>query len=94
MASEPKTIEVEPGSALDRLLDEAGGAPLRLVRGDERFRLDREADEDDIWANYDPERAIAAIRAATGAWSEADAEAIKAYIYRAREEGSRPPERP
>ena len=39
MAGEPKTIEVEPGSELDRLLDEAAEAPLRLVRGGEEFRL-------------------------------------------------------
>lgn len=31
MASEPKTVEVEPGSEVDRLLDEAARAPLRLV---------------------------------------------------------------
>ena len=39
MASEPKTIEVAPGSELDRLLDEAAERPLRLVRGGEEFRL-------------------------------------------------------
>jgi hypothetical protein len=94
MASEPKTIEVAPGGELDRILDEAGGAPLRLVRGGERFRLDREADEDDIWADYDPERARAGIRAAAGAWTDIDGESLKEYIYRAREEGTRPPDRP
>ena len=40
MASEPRTIEVEPGSEVDRLLDEATEAPLRLVRGGDEFRLD------------------------------------------------------
>ena len=39
MAGEPKTIEVEPGSEVDRLLDEAAEAPLRLVRGQDEFGL-------------------------------------------------------
>ena len=90
MEGEPKTIEVAPGSELDRLLDEAAEAPLRLVRNGERFRLDREPAEDDIWAGYDPERTRAGMRAAAGSWTDVDAEALKAYIYRAREEGTRP----
>lgn len=94
MASEPRTINVEPGSVLDRLLDEAGGAPLRLVRGGERFRLDREAADDDVWAHYDPERARAGMRAAAGTWTDLDAEAMKAFIYQAREEGTRSPDEP
>lgn len=90
MASEPKTIEVEPGSEVDRLLDEAERAPLRLVRGSVRFRLVQETDDDDVWAGYDPERARAGMRVAAGAWSDLDAEELKAYIYRGREEGTRP----
>ncbi len=92
MASEPTTITVEAGSELDRLLDEAAGGPVRLVRNADRFRLVRE--DDDIWAGYDPERARAGMRAAAGKWSDLDAEALKAYISLAREEGSRPPDRP
>lgn len=88
MASEPKTIEVEPGSEVDRLLVEAERAPLRLVRGGVRFRLVQETD--DVWSGYDPERARAGMRAAAGAWSDVDAEELKAYIYRGREEGTRP----
>lgn len=38
--------------------------PLLLVRGNQRFWLRREVDEDDIWAGCDPERAIAGVRAA------------------------------
>ena len=92
MASEPTTITVEAGSEIDRLLDEAAGGPVRLVRNGERFRLVRE--DDDIWTSYDPERAIAGRRAAAGSWSKADADRLKEYIYRAREEGTRPPDRP
>ena len=92
MTSEPKTIEVEPGGELDRLLDEADEAPLRLVRNGVRYRLDRETE--DIWADYDPERAIEGMRRAAGSWKDVDAEALKAYIYTGREQGTRPPDRP
>ena len=92
MASEPKTVEVAPGSELDRWLDEAERTPLRLVRNGVSFRLARE--EEDPWAGYDPEVAIAGMRAVAGTWSVSDAETLKEYIYRAREEGSRPLDRP
>jgi hypothetical protein len=89
MASEPKTIAVAPGSEIDRLLDEAARTPLRLVRDGVRFRLGRE--DEDVWAGYDPERALAGMRAAAGSWTNLDAEAMKEFVYRAREEGTRPP---
>jgi hypothetical protein len=37
---------------------------------------------------------IAAFRSAAGSWSDIDADALKECIYRAREEGTRPPSRP
>ena len=92
MVSEPKTVEVEPGSELDRLLDEAAKTPLRLVRNGARFRLVPE--DEDPWAGYDAERAREAMRAAAGTWPDLDAEEMKEYIYRGREEGTRPPDRP
>lgn len=45
MASEPKRVVVEPGGELDRLLEEAAGRPIRLVRGGEEFRLDLAGDD-------------------------------------------------
>lgn len=54
MASERKTIEVEPGSEVDRLLDEARRTPLRLVRGGEAFEVNLEEDAQDVSAGYDP----------------------------------------
>ena len=89
----PMTVEVEPGSELDRLLENAAGNPLILVRNGVRFRLDRDVDED-VWADYDPEKALAGMRAAAGRWTGMDAEAFKEYIYRGREEGTRPDDRP
>jgi len=87
-----KIIEVEPDSELARLLDEADKGEIQLLRDGMSYRLAREAG--DIWAGYDPEKARAGMRAAAGAWKDIDAEALKEYIYRAREEGSRPPQRP
>jgi hypothetical protein len=92
MVAERKTIEVEAGSELAEILDEAADAPLILAKNGVRYRLQREDEE--IWANYDPERALEGMRAAAGTWKGIDAEAFKAYIYRAREEGTRPPDRP
>jgi hypothetical protein len=89
MATEAKTIEVEPGSELDRLLDEAGESPLRLVRNGVRYHLDRETE--DIWAGYDPELARESTLAAAGAWKGlVDAEAFKAHIRERRRTKNRP----
>lgn len=52
------------------------------------------ADEGDIWAGYDPERALKAFRETAGSLKEIDADARIAAIYRAREEGTRPISRP
>ena len=98
MVHESEVIHVDPGSDLDHLLEKAGSRPIVLERRGVRYHLNREslpiADENDIWANYDPERALAGIRKAAGVWSEIDTDAMKESIYRAREEGSRPPDRP
>ncbi len=91
MLREMKTIHVEPESELDHLLDEAREAPIILARNGVRYRL---SIEDDPWANYDPEAVREAVRAIAGRWSEADAERMKEAIYRAREEGTRPANRP
>jgi hypothetical protein len=103
MATTETTFQVEPGSELDRLLEQANGAPLVLVRGGVRFRVERESDPTDIWAGYDPEKVLQAFQEAAGAWRNIDTEALKADIRAQRgqdsigrpdEWGSRPaPER-
>lgn len=61
MAHEPEIIHVDPGSDLDRIIEEAGDRPVVLQRKGIRYRLNREsltiADENDLWADYNPERA-------------------------------------
>ncbi|HET8524927.1 MAG TPA: hypothetical protein VFL82_16970 [Thermomicrobiales bacterium] len=98
MVAEAKVINVEPDSELAHLLDDAGDRPLVLIKGRERFRITRESTEetpkDDPWANYDPDKLMEGVRAAAGAWADVDTEALKENIYRWREEGSRPSNRP
>ncbi len=88
MHAEPKRITVKPDSELARLLDEAANTPLLLEKDGVQYRLDRE--ENHIRADYDPEVAREGIRTAAGSWKDIDTEALKAHLYRAREEGSRP----
>lgn len=90
MTSQSRTITVEPESELARALDEA--AVIVLERNGVRYRLSRE--DDDPWANYDPAKVRAGLRRFAGLISREDAERLKADIYRARGEGTRPLDRP
>ena len=96
MTSMPKVVHVEPGSALDRALQDAGDTTIEIERDGVRYRLERlpESPAEELWEGYDPELALAGMRTAAGSWSDVDPEHLKAEIYRAREEGSRPSDRP
>ena len=87
-----RRIAVEPGSELDRLLDEADKGPVLLERNGDTYQLIRE--KEDFWAGYDPEEVRKAIDATAGSWADLDTDKLIADIYRWREEGSRPPDRP
>jgi hypothetical protein len=78
MVQRSKTIHVEPGSELDRVLQEAGDAPIELEQRGVRYRVIRVgsavesrpialADQGDIWAGYDPERVRHGLRGSSGA---------------------------
>jgi hypothetical protein len=92
MAKEPRTITVDPDSELGRALDQSAGEPVLLLRNGTRFRVTR--DPDDPWANYDPEAVRAALRAVAGTLTPDEGERLKELIYRGREEGTRPLDRP
>jgi hypothetical protein len=87
-----RKVIVAPGSELDRALAEANGEPVVLERNGARYRLVPE--KEDIFANYDPEEARRVLDEMAGSWSDVDAEKLIADIYRWREEGSRPIDRP
>jgi hypothetical protein len=86
-------IKVTDESDLDHLLDRAAAEPILLERDGVVFRLSV-ADPDDLWAGYDPERLRATVYRLAGSISQEEGERIKALIYRGREEGTRPINRP
>jgi excisionase family DNA binding protein len=57
---------------------------------EERARRKRE----ELFKDYDPDATKAALLAIAGTWEDVDADALIADIYRWREEGTRPPDRP
>jgi hypothetical protein len=92
MAKAPLTITIDPDSELGRALDETDGAPVILERNGARFLVTR--DPGDLWANYDPEKVRAGLRKFAGMLTPEEGERIKETIYRGREEGTRPIDRP
>jgi hypothetical protein len=89
-----KPIRIEPGSELDRLLDEAGEAPLDLDRNGVHYRLQR---VDTLLPAHIPPtredvaRSIVGIQQATGGWKDiVDTDAFAAYIQERRRTANRP----
>lgn len=91
MATTPKTIRVTEETDVFDLLADAAHAPVILERGGERFRLSR---ADEPFTGSDPERVRDGLRRFAGTISPEEGERCKALIYRGREEGTRPPDRP
>jgi hypothetical protein len=92
MSTEPLTIHVDPESDLARALAEEETERIVLESDGIRFHVIRA--DDDIWAGYDPDAVLIGLQEAAGTLSLEEGEALKALIYRAREEGTRPPDRP
>jgi hypothetical protein len=92
VAAEAKPIHITPDIRVADLLPEADKSPLVLEQNGVRYRLSRE--DDDLWADYDPEKVRAALEEAIGSWADLDADALVQDVYRWRQEGSRPPDRP
>jgi hypothetical protein len=92
MHASPLTITINDDSELGRALDAHPQESIMIVRGVHRFRVIPQGE--DPWANYDPERLRDALREVAGTLTPEEGDRIKEEIYRAREEGSRPPDRP
>ena len=90
---ESKMIHVDPDSELGRHLAGAADQPIVLESNGKRYRLMREG-HDDVWVNYDPEAVRRTVARFAGSITPEEGERLKAELYRAREEGSRPPDRP
>ena len=100
MTHATRTIHVEPGSALDRALDEAGEAVIELERRGVRYRVTRLetpaeghevvlANEHDLWAGYDPARVRAGLRQSAGALRGVDRDQLVKDLAEQREQDSR-----
>jgi hypothetical protein len=92
MAREPLTITIDPDSELGKALEAPDNVPIILVRNGTRFRVTR--DPEDPWANYDPEKVREGLRKFANLLTPEEADRIKEGIYRGREEGTRPIDRP
>lgn len=92
MAQDLRTIKVSDETALAHVLAEADKTPLRLEKDGVVYRVSRE----DAAAYRDDRGAAvaAAVDATAGSWSDLDTDAVIDYIYRGREEGTRPASRP
>lgn len=89
---DPLTIHVDPDSDLARALAEGDTERIVLESDGVRFHVIRALD--DPWAEYDPEKVRAALRKFAGMITPEEAARIKESIYRGREEGTRPIDRP
>lgn len=92
MHATPFTITIDDDSELGRALEAHPHEPITLLKGRRRYRVID--DPDDIWANYDPERVRLALEKVAGTLTPEQGNRLKEAIYRAREEGTRPPDRP
>ena len=98
MVTTPKRIHLEGeiGDDLEAILDDADDGPILIERDGMFYRLSRaqEDGQEDLWAGYDPERARRVLAETAGSWSDVDADQMIADLYAAREQGTRPPDRP
>lgn len=52
----------------------------------------KEAVREPLWAGYDPRKVEEALASTAGSWRDLDPDALIAELYRAREEGTVPPD--
>jgi hypothetical protein len=93
-------IDVATSAELQRLAEqvEQTGQPVPLTRGGQVIAVIEPAPtagphpsphlQGDIWANYDPEKALAGLRASAGALAGVDREKLLADIHAARGQDS------
>ena len=90
-----KTFIAVPGSELDQVIEEAAAGPVRVKRNGLVYRVVVEPEEPS-WEEFhpDPEAVRAALAETVGSWADLDTDKMIEDIYRWREEGSRPANRP
>lgn len=88
-----KTIKVPPDSELSQQLKAAGasGEPVRVDTGEDVYTLfvsQTDHAPEDIFANYDPQQVLEAVRASRGALAGVDTEKLLADLQEQREQDS------
>ena len=86
MVTALKTITVEPDSEVAHVLEQAAAAPILIETKGTRYRVVRE--KDDPFANYDPERAKAALDRVFGTLKGIDVDEFLAEIKEQRAQDS------
>jgi hypothetical protein len=86
--AERKVIHVEPGGETERLLKLVGDEPISVEFEGVRYRIEREPQDRAMIENYDPAKALAALRRSAGALAGIDAEAFKREIREQRAQDS------
>jgi hypothetical protein len=94
MVAVRKTVKVTQESTVEELLADADESPLILDKNGVRYHLSREDPKTDIWADYDPERARQVLDDVAGIFRDVDVDRWIDEIYEAREQGTRPIDRP
>lgn len=91
MSAQPYKVNVNPDSELAAIIEtaEAERRPIILEKQGVTYDVVRRADED-IWADYDPKRALQAIEKSAGLLKRAgvDAEQLERDIYADRTQNS------
>lgn len=94
MVAPSKLVKVTPESTADELLDDADREPVVVERNGVRYLVSRAKDDKDLWADVDADRSFQILDEVVGTWSAYDTEKIIANLYEAREQGTRPSDRP
>jgi hypothetical protein len=82
------TIKLNPDDALARQLDQQDARPIVIEANGVRYDVVRRTE--DIWADYDPERALSAVEKSAGILKRAgvDAARLEQDIYEDRTQNS------
>lgn len=92
MNAQPHHYRLNPEDELTRVLNRAkvDKRPVIIETPDDRYQVIRDRETvnltDDPWANYDPEKVQAALRAGAGALQGVDTERLLREIYEEREQ--------
>jgi hypothetical protein len=94
MALERSPVKVTPESDLEALLDEATKSPVLLERHGVIYRLSQMENEKLMNHESDRDRELRMLDEVNGSWADLDTDKIIREIYKVREAGSGPLDRP